>query len=165
MTQERDCNTCRHHVQGASIDDAPERCWGCASWKHLSVDKLPGWEPIVEGAPLTATALQASMTPAWMQTNAYLPPPAPAMLHKAAELMEERGRQYDQPEGERSMGRCIKAFNAITGRDVTEAEGWLLMQILKDVRQWSRKEYHRDSAEDCIAYAALKAEALAAHGA
>ncbi len=74
--------------------------------------------------------------------------------------MDERGKQYDSPKGERSMGRCVTAFNAITGRDLTEPEGWLLLQILKDVRQWSRPEYHRDSAEDNVAYAALKAEAL-----
>lgn len=85
---------------------------------------------------------------------------APDYLRRAAAIMDERGRQYDSPNGERSMGRCVTAFNAITGRDLTEPEGWLLLQILKDVRQWSRPEYHRDSAEDCIAYAALKAEAL-----
>jgi len=83
------------------------------------------------------------------------------LLNRAAELMEERGKQYDKPEGERSMSRAVQAFNAITGRDLTEAEGWLLLQVLKDVRQWQRPEYHADSAEDCIAYAALKAEALA----
>lgn len=85
---------------------------------------------------------------------------APYYLRRAAEIMDERGKQYDSQQGERSMGRCVTAFNALTGRDLTEAEGWLLLQILKDVRQWSRPEYHRDSAEDCIAYAALKAEAL-----
>ena len=57
------------------------------------------------------------------------------------------------------MGKCVAAFNAITGRDLTEAEGWLLLQVLKDVRQWQRPGFHEDSAEDCIAYAALKAEA------
>ncbi len=81
-------------------------------------------------------------------------------LRRAAEIMDERGKKYDSPGGERSMGRCVTAFNAITGRDLTEPEGWLLLQILKDVRQWSRPEYHRDSAEDNVAYAALKAEAL-----
>ena len=85
---------------------------------------------------------------------------APEYLRRAAEIMDERGKQYDSPDGERSMGRCVTAFNAITGRDLTEPEGWLLLQILKDVRQWSRPEYHRDSAEDNVAYAALKAEAL-----
>jgi hypothetical protein len=84
---------------------------------------------------------------------------APELLQKAADIMTERGKQYDKPEGERSMGKCVQAFNTITGQNLTEAEGWLLLQILKDVRQWQRPGYHQDSAEDCIAYAALKAEA------
>ena len=88
---------------------------------------------------------------------------ASQFLSKAATIMEERGKQYDKPEGERSMGRTVEAFNTITGHCLTEAEGWLLLQLLKDVRQWQRRgAYHADSAEDCIAYAALKAEALAA---
>lgn len=87
---------------------------------------------------------------------------APQLLQKAADIMIERGKQYDKPEGERSMGAAVRAFNAITGKDLTEPEGWLLLQVLKDVRQWQNPErYHADSAEDCIAYAALKAEALA----
>jgi len=81
-------------------------------------------------------------------------------LEKAASIMAERAKTYDSESGERSMGKAVDAFNTITGQDVTEAEGWLLLQVLKDVRQWSKKGYHSDSAEDCIAYAALKAEAL-----
>lgn len=81
-------------------------------------------------------------------------------LKKAQDLMEERGKTYDSPSGERSMGKAIIAFNTITGHNLTESDGWLLQQVLKDVRQWSKSEYHQDSAEDCIAYAALKAEAL-----
>ncbi len=89
-------------------------------------------------------------------------PTAPEFLDKASALMRQRGEQYDKPEGERSMGVCVQAFNAITGKKLTESEGWLLLQILKDVRQWQNPDkYHADSAEDCIAYAALKAEALA----
>jgi hypothetical protein len=83
------------------------------------------------------------------------------LLNRAAAIMEERGRQYDKPEGERSMGKAVEAFNAITGQSLSEAEGWLLLQVLKDVRQWQRPGYHADSGEDCVAYAALKAEALA----
>lgn len=82
-------------------------------------------------------------------------------LKKAANLMDERGKQYDQPEGERSMGRAVSAFNAITGHNLTEPEGWLLLLVLKNVRQWQNPEkYHSDSAEDGVAYAALMAEAL-----
>jgi len=78
--------------------------------------------------------------------------------------MEERGKTYDQPSGERSMERTVKAFNAITGQHMTEAQAWLFMQLLKDVRQWQKPGFHEDSAEDCVAYAALKAECLARGG-
>ena len=86
-------------------------------------------------------------------------PKAPEMLARAAALLHERGKNYDKPEGERSMARTVAAFNAITGRDLSEAEGWLFMQQLKDARNFSRKKPHQDSLEDCIAYSALKAEA------
>lgn len=84
---------------------------------------------------------------------------AHSILYRAAEIMEERGKQYDAEGGERSMGRAVSAFNTIAGRDLQESEGWLLLQILKDVRDRQRKEAHTDSLEDCVAYAALKAEA------
>ncbi|ASN67968.1 hypothetical protein 9F7_86 [uncultured Caudovirales phage] len=86
-------------------------------------------------------------------------------LQAAIDVQAERGKQYDAPDGTRSMVKTVQAFNAITGRDLTEAEGWLLMQIVKDVRQWQNPDkYHEDSALDGVAYASLKAEALAAGG-
>lgn len=84
---------------------------------------------------------------------------APQLLNKALTHMEARAATYDKPQGERSMGATVAAFNIITGRDLTESEGWLLMQILKDVRDRQRKIPHVDSLEDGIAYSALKAEA------
>ncbi|MGE4340242.1 MAG: DUF6378 domain-containing protein, partial [Pigmentiphaga sp.] len=81
-------------------------------------------------------------------------------LNTAAAIQEERGKNYDQPSGERSAGRIAAAFNAITGNDLTAAEVYLLLQLTKDVRQWSSPAYHHDSALDCVSYAALKAEAL-----
>lgn len=86
-------------------------------------------------------------------------PKAAELLGRAAKHMHDRASTYDKPEGERSMGRAVQAFNAITGHTLTESEGWLLLQVLKDVRLFTREAYHADSAEDCIAYAALKAEA------
>ena len=98
--------------------------------------------------------------------DVYAPPPqcpkAPVLLSAAASHMAERAATYDTPEGERSMGKAVAAWNAITGHDIKESEGWLLLQILKDVRLFTREDYHADSAEDCIAYAALKAEARGA---
>lgn len=80
------------------------------------------------------------------------------LLKRAAEIMDERGKQYDKPSGERSMGKTIDAFNTITGRDLSESDGWLLLLLLKQVRLFQRCGYHADSAEDAIAYAALLAE-------
>lgn len=86
---------------------------------------------------------------------------AEQFLRQGADVLAERGKEYDKPEGERSMQRCVSAFEIITGKRITEAEGWLFMQILKDVRQWQNPgRYHEDSAVDCVNYSALKAEAL-----
>lgn len=81
------------------------------------------------------------------------------LLDQAAHHMRQRSTTYDQPEGERSMGRTVRAFNAITGHTLTEAEGWMLMAILKMVRDRQRVTPHRDSCEDMVAYAALYGEA------
>lgn len=86
-------------------------------------------------------------------------PKAPELLGRAAALMHERGQTYDAPEGERSMGKAVAAFNAVTGRDLKESEGWLFMSVLKAVRSETRSAPHPDSLEDMIAYSALYAEA------
>lgn len=91
--------------------------------------------------------------------TAYVKHSAPELLNKAAAIMDERGKQYDKPEGERSMAQTVAIFNLHHGLGMTEAQGWHFMQILKDVRLFQNPGYHQDSAEDCIAYAALKAEA------
>ena len=56
-------------------------------------------------------------------------PTATGLLVRAREHMDARASQYDKPEGERSMGKAVEAFNAITGRDLSEPEGWLLLQV------------------------------------
>jgi len=92
----------------------------------------------------------------------HMPTTAPEFLQSALSTLTQRGQDYDKPEGERSAAAVAVAFNAITGRNLTEAEVWLVLQLVKDVRQWQNPErYHADSALDCVAYAALKAEALA----
>lgn len=84
-----------------------------------------------------------------------------AFLDRAATLMCERGQQYDAANGERSMGKAVAAFNALYGHDMTEADGWAFMLLLKMSRQSQSVGFHRDSAEDAVAYTALMAEALA----
>lgn len=84
---------------------------------------------------------------------------APELLQHAASIMQERGKQYDKPEGERSMESTVNAFNAITGLELTTSDGWLLMVLLKLVRDSQREQAHEDSCHDLIAYSALYAEA------
>lgn len=97
--------------------------------------------------------------------DGYAPTTAPDFLQSAINTLTQRGKDYDKPEGERSAEAVAVAFNAITGRNLTEAEVWLVLQLVKDVRQWQNPDrYHADSALDCVAYAALKAEALAGSG-
>jgi hypothetical protein len=57
------------------------------------------------------------------------------------------------------MGATVKAFNAVTGQSLTEAHGWLLMALLKMVRDNQREVPHQDSIEDLVAYASLYGEA------
>ena len=92
------------------------------------------------------------------------PGSAEAFLFNATCTIGERGLTYDSSDKERSMSRTVEAFHAITGIALSPSEGWLLLQLLKDVRQWSSPGYHEDSAIDCVAYAALKAEALKEEG-
>lgn len=87
------------------------------------------------------------------------PVDAAALLDAAAGHIRDRAATYDKPAGERSMGQTVAAFNAITGHTLQESEGWLLMELLKAVRDFTTPGGHADSQEDRIAYAALGAEA------
>lgn len=84
---------------------------------------------------------------------------ADQLLNKAASHMQARGATYDKPSGERSMAQTVQAFNAVTGSDLSESEGWLLMTILKMVRDRQRVVPHQDSIEDLVAYSSLYGEA------
>ena len=85
---------------------------------------------------------------------------AAGALGLARDAIMNRGRTYDASGQERSAGRVAIAFNAITGHMISAAEVYLLMQLVKDARQWSCESFHQDSAIDSVAFAALKTEAL-----
>lgn len=84
---------------------------------------------------------------------------ATSVLDAAASEMKGRAGTYDQPQGERSMAKTIAIFNLHHGTNLTECQGWHLMEILKDVRYFASPTHHHDSAVDGVAYAALRAEA------
>lgn len=87
------------------------------------------------------------------------------IVSRSTAHLTTRAESYDSASGERSMAKVVKAFNAITGQDVTEAEGWEFMSIIKQVRLFTNtNQVHIDSYEDNIAYATLLAESLEKYG-
>lgn len=82
---------------------------------------------------------------------------AKRLLDLAANLIDSRGAERDQPEGERSMGRTVAAFNALTGKDLTEKDGWLFMLVLKQARAYGGT-FRADDYHDTIGYSALLGE-------
>lgn len=85
------------------------------------------------------------------------------ILDAARATIAERGQQRDMPNGERSMSRAVRAFNALYSRGIglrgghlSEADGWAFLAILKRARGRDA-----DSLLDGVAYAALEAECCA----
>ena len=150
------CNACLA-VYNANLDKCPN-CGVLKSVYYARVTVHP--ESDIGKAWAAKSKFTCTVTPD-ASVDVKILPTAPDLLSKATQHMKDRAATYDKPEGERSMGKTVQAFNAITGRDLKESEGWLLLQLLKDVRLFQRPGYHADSAEDCIAYAALKAESKA----
>ena len=79
------------------------------------------------------------------------------ILTNAADLIVERGKERDKDDGERSMERCIKSFNQMTGHRLTETEGWQFMMFLKMARMQGGS-FKFDDYEDNVSYSALMAE-------
>ena len=83
--------------------------------------------------------------------------PAYEFLEKGVGHMKDRASQRDSEDGERSMKRCVEAFNALEGTDLTETQGWKFMVMLKMARSVSG-DFTADDYEDMAAYAGLAGE-------
>lgn len=83
--------------------------------------------------------------------------PAHEFLEKGVGHMKDRARQRDAEDGERSMKRCVEAFNALEGTNLTETQGWRFMVMLKMARSVSG-DFTADDFEDMAAYAGLAGE-------
>ncbi len=86
-------------------------------------------------------------------------PTAPSILLKAREHLKDRAATRDRDDGERSMARTVRIFNAARGRDLTEEEGWLFMIALKIARSQAGG-YNADDYDDLAAYSALLGECV-----
>lgn len=83
-------------------------------------------------------------------------------LRAAAQHMDDRAVHYDQKGGERSIEKVVTMFNALHGTNLTIAQGWNFMEILKMVRGFTGTGFtpsKKDSGEDQVAYTALRLEA------
>lgn len=96
------------------------------------------------------------------ETNQIKIKAAHEILAECVQVQHERGKDYDTQgsQQERSFASVATAFNAITGQSLTPAEVCLVLQIVKDVRQWSQDRLHEDSVLDGVSYASLKGEEL-----
>ncbi len=84
-------------------------------------------------------------------------PNAIDVLIEAQGHLANRAATYDAPQGERSMAKTVQAFNALTGHEITEEQGWLFMVCLKAARS-QQGAYRADNYEDGAAYFALACE-------
>lgn len=83
---------------------------------------------------------------------------AQAILKHAGKAIDDRARERDRPQGERSMLAAVQAFNAITGHRLTEQDGWMFMVMLKASRAQGG-DFRLDDFVDGAAYFALAGEA------
>lgn len=86
-------------------------------------------------------------------------PKAVQILNEAVAIMAERGKSYDKSGGqaERSMPKIVAMFNALTGHELTPAQGWKFMACLKLARS-EQGEHREDNYLDGAAYFALAGE-------
>ena len=87
-------------------------------------------------------------------------PTAASILESGLGHMKDRAVTYDNPQGERSMGKTVDMFNILYGLELTEEQGWAFMAILKLVRT-SQGDFKLDNFEDLVAYAGLMGESAA----
>ena len=92
-------------------------------------------------------------------------PTASELLAVAAKTLGERGADYDPTKaaGERSMPAVVPIFKELSGKELTEQEGWLFMVAMKLARI-KTSPAKLDSHVDLIAYVSLYSESvLASH--
>jgi len=85
-----------------------------------------------------------------------------SFLESAVKEMKDRAAQRDTThdkghEAERSMAATVKAFNALTGHNLSEENGWEFMILLKLVRG-RQGAFRMDDYTDAAAYSALLGE-------
>ncbi len=131
--------------------------------KVVGVDTEYTWIKSLQARPEKMTApfeVKASESLSNWQECYEAKPSAASILEAGLGHMKDRAATYDAEGGERSMSKTVECFNALTGRDLTETEGWLMMVCLKLARA-NQGGFRMDSFEDGAAYIALMGESAA----
>ena len=82
-------------------------------------------------------------------------------LKDAITTVDQRGTDNGYDVGqERSAARIAKVFNALTDHNLSEADVWTLLIVLKQVR--NQRKFKHDNIVDMAGYAGLLGECLAA---
>lgn len=134
------CATDTSAHDGAEID---EKCW---------VVVLDRTTPHISEHPDVQQRLAAAR---FDTASGHIP--AHQFLESGVKHMKDRASQRDAEDGERSMRRCVEAFNALEGTDLTETQGWRFMIMLKMARSVSG-DFTADDYEDMAAYSGLAGE-------
>jgi hypothetical protein len=115
--------------------------------------------PAFNKYPLNTTIAASGPTYPAQEDKVVIPQvePAASFLKEAMAQMQARAELRDTPEGERTAKQIAKVFNAITGNEITEADAWIFLIVLKLVRSMSGK-YCKDDYVDLAAYASLLGE-------
>lgn len=107
--------------------------------------------------PSRTSPRRVSVSEPLMASPPHVKTHATSFLSDAADTMKQRATDRDQVE-ERSMAKIVKVFNELNGTNLTEAQGWNFMVILKMVRARTGDTFRADDYVDGLAYSALEAE-------
>ena len=91
-------------------------------------EELIAWYKVVTDELMKATA-DAYVSPSADLIDFSKPRNASQIADAALSHIKDRASTYDSPEGERSALKTARAFQAITGKHLTEAEVFLILQI------------------------------------
>lgn len=141
LDQEKDCNTCKHHKQGQSIDDASPRCWDCVGqMDHKKLNYLPYWEPIDAKESLEMGRMKEALLTAREMADPY-ELQSETTINKTKPDMVNHPPHYIE-------GRKYEPANVIMDWQLT----WCLGNAVKYISRAGRKGSKREDLEKAIWY-------------
>ena len=157
--------------QAGAMSETPASCNSAAgNVTQANRPPTPQIPPLLQNlltpAPEPAPVEKSRPAPGFAKEDFLRSCGAVDFLCEAADLIKQRGKEYDRVTGaaddpapeERSFARVAAAFNAVHDTALTPAQVCHLLALLKQVRLFTAPTFHRDSAADGVAYMALLAE-------